>query len=69
MSKKRNIDHEKVCLFCENAAILKSNNNVLCKYNGIVNEGYVCRKFVYDPLKRKPNSPLKVQALSEDDLI
>lgn len=69
MSKRRDADYQKVCLFCENATILKSDNSILCKYNGIVSEDYSCRKYVYDPLKRQPKSPLKIQTLLNEDLI
>ena len=69
MLKKNKSDYQKVCLLCENATILKGNNGILCKYKGIVSEDYVCRKYIYDPLKREPKAPQKLPTLSKDDLI
>ncbi len=45
---------EKICAYCENAAPLFHEDTVLCSDKGIVNKGYTCRKFSYDPLKRVP---------------
>ena len=69
MAKKNNTDYSKVCLYCENATVLQGENTVLCKYKGVVSEDYVCRKFVYDPLKREPKSALKIPTLSPDELL
>jgi len=43
-----------MCRYCENASELRSEDEVLCKLHGIVDGGYRCRKFMYDPLKRRP---------------
>ncbi len=69
MAKKLGADYQKVCIFCENATVLKGTGDILCKHKGIVSEDYVCRKYVYDPLKRQPKAPLKIQTLSQEDLI
>ena len=69
MAKNKNSDYQNICLFCEHATQLKINNNVLCKYKGVVEEDYVCRKFIYDPLKRTPAPKPKLITLSKDDLI
>lgn len=69
MAKRKELDYAKICLFCENATILKSDTNLLCKYKGIVSEDYVCRKFVYDPLKREPKSAPKLPTIDKDDLL
>ena len=48
---------EKYCAFCELGTPVPSQdgtNYVLCKKKGLVKETYVCRKFIYDPLKRDP---------------
>ena len=68
MSKK-NLDYEKVCLFCEFATPLRVNDNVLCKFKGVVSEDFVCRKFAYDPLKRRPMPRPDLPTLSKDDLL
>ena len=44
---------EKYCAYCENAALLHSEDYVLCEKKGVVAANFVCRKFSYDPLKRR----------------
>ena len=67
--KKRDNDCQKVCLNCENATILQSDDNLLCKYKGIVSEDYFCRKYIYDPLKRQPKPKNEIPKLSEEELL
>lgn len=69
MSKRNGNDYQKICLFCESASILKGGNGILCKYKGIVDEDNTCRKYVYDPLKRQPKAPPKLQTLTKEDII
>lgn len=46
---------EPCCALCEYARILKdAPGNVLCDRSGVVSEDHCCRRFVYDPLKRRP---------------
>ena len=45
---------ENYCAVCENAALLSGEDYVLCKKKGVVRATYSCRKFSYDPLKRRP---------------
>ena len=52
-----NIEINKVCAYCEKATLLHDGENVLCESKGVVCAGYKCRKFVYDPIKRKPVVP------------
>jgi len=47
-------DRPSVCRYCENASELRSEDEMLCKLRGVVEASHVCRKFRYDPLKRKP---------------
>lgn len=44
---------EKYCRFCEHAETLTDSDKMLCRKRGIVPSSYICRKFVYDPLKRE----------------
>lgn len=44
------------CIYCQRGADL-NNGDVICAKKGIVSEGYHCRHFVYDPLKRQPPVP------------
>ncbi len=57
------------CRFCEKAALLDGGNQILCKYCGIVQGDYKCKRFSYDPLKRIPRAPLRPPRLSEEDLL
>lgn len=52
--QKETLDIEEVCARCEHAVPLISEEEVLCRKNGIVPADYHCRKFSYDILKRKP---------------
>lgn len=63
--QKNNIEITKVCDMCENAVCIHDENNVLCRRKGVVNKGYSCRRFSYDPLKRTPQ---KRRELSLPDL-
>ena len=56
---KKDIEIEKICAFCEYSAPapsdMEGNEYVICSKKGLVRDGYVCRKFSYDPLKREPS--------------
>ncbi len=66
MSKKYT-EHEidEICLYCENSIpLMDGDDNVLCSKKGVVKEDHRCRKFSYDPLKRKP-APKKIPLAEE----
>ncbi|MBR6514013.1 MAG: hypothetical protein IKT46_04170 [Clostridia bacterium] len=69
--KKKNTKHEinRVCQSCERAQILNNTDIVLCSLNGVVSCGHVCRKFVYDPLKRDPKPASQIPGLDPDTLV
>ena len=69
MFKKKDTDYQRVCLFCENASVLPQGNEVLCRLRGVVSEDHSCRKFTYDPLKRRPAPKPEMPTLSKDDII
>ncbi len=46
-------DIEKNCAYCANAGKV-GDEKFLCSRKGLVGPGDHCRKFQYDPLKRKP---------------
>lgn len=52
--QKSNVEITRVCDTCEKSVCIHDEKNVLCKLKGVVNKGYVCRRFSYDPLKRTP---------------
>ena len=56
LKRKKNNDDDRpsMCRFCENASPLHDDDEVLCRLRGVVSGDYVCGKFMYDPLKRKP---------------
>lgn len=41
------------CVYCQRGANLE-NGEVICAKKGVVPEGFHCRRFIYDPLKRQP---------------
>lgn len=50
-------DEDRCCAYCEHARQLNGDRaNALCDFNGIVAAGFVCKSFIYDPLKRAPGS-------------
>ncbi|NLK40200.1 MAG: hypothetical protein GX303_08200 [Clostridiales bacterium] len=62
------IEIERCCAFCERSASLRDPNNVLCSSRGIVSVNYICRKFSYDPLKRRPRRLSHIFIPSENEL-
>ena len=53
--KSKKYDIEKMCRTCEHAELLVDTDKVLCERKGIVPADNVCRKFIYDALKRVPS--------------
>lgn len=45
---------ERCCARCEHATILAQCDYILCAKKGVVSDTHVCRRFIYDPLKRDP---------------
>ena len=52
--KSKKYDIEEMCRTCEHAELLVDTDTVLCERKGIVRADSVCRKFIYDVLKRVP---------------
>ena len=60
-------DEDKCCAYCEHARQLNGDRaNALCDFNGIVAAGFVCKNFIYDPLKRAPGS---FRGFAEDESV
>ena len=53
---RKNIDPR--CAYCRRGRLL--GERVICPKKGLVDPGWHCRGFVYDPLKRVPPRPAKV---------
>ncbi len=68
-NKSKNLDLPCVCEFCEHAATINDDTNVLCGLRGIVDKEYKCKKFLYDPLKRVPRPLPPLPKLTEEDLV
>jgi len=54
--KKGKPEIDRLCKYCELAASLHNPDEMLCSKRGVVNAGYHCRAFRYDPLKRDPGT-------------
>ena len=62
---RRNSDEAKLCEFCRFATEIKTTEDMLCAYKGVVDKEYSCRKFVYDPLKRVPRKLPELPTLED----
>ena len=58
-------DTAKYCMFCEYSSDLKTNDEMVCIYKGIVDKAFSCKMFKYDPLKREPVKKQKTKEYSE----
>lgn len=54
MKKFFNKKIEPRCEYCQNGYLSADGKNVLCKRKGVVDRGYSCWHFRYDPLLRVP---------------
>ncbi len=61
-------DIEPRCAYCDKGTVV-NDNEVICRKRGIVPIDGCCRAFCYDPLKRVPPRPVKLntEKLSEED--
>lgn len=55
---KQKTEYERNCAHCEYAGSTYDDEYVVCVKKGVVRAQGACRKFIYDPLKRK-TAPLK----------
>lgn len=49
------------CEYCKHGRLSPDEESVLCIKKGIVETDGKCRKYAYDPLKRRPKKPLIVE--------
>ena len=47
----QNNDEDRICALCEFSVI--SNGKLLCKGKKAVSDTHVCRKYIFDPSKKK----------------
>ena len=59
---------ERACAYCTRAVKI-DEDTVACVKKGVVSADGACRRFRYDPLKRTPPRPIKLNTarLSEED--
>ena len=55
------------CLYCEHGQAVQDSEHINCRYKGVVTDGYSCRRFRYDPLKRVPHAPPALPRFSHED--
>ena len=55
------------CSYCVHGRLSPDNESVLCLKKGVVSLDYSCKKFKYDPLKRKPIRPRNIEKFDESD--
>ena len=68
MGKKLvNADIEPACEYCVHGHMPSGSEYVLCKREGLMPPDSHCRKFKYDPLRRKPKKAPVLPEYSEDD--
>ena len=63
-----NAELERFCKFCQHSSELSDEDTMLCGKKGIVSADFICKKFVYDPLKREPKRLSKEVKLEFVDL-
>ncbi len=61
----KDIEHR--CEYCERGRKSSSSTAILCERKGIVDAGYSCKKFEYDPLKRVPKRMNKLPEFDPSD--
>lgn len=61
ISKLCRQDIEKICAYCEFSATSFKGDNILCKKYGAVEKTHTCKRFKYNPLKRKPPSRVQIR--------
>lgn len=59
--------YDAVCRHCKNGRLAPDKESVLCIKKGIVDPDGKCRRYVYDPLKRIPKKPLKVETANPSE--
>lgn len=55
------------CEYCQTGIASPGSDEILCRRMGVMQADSCCKKFRYDPLKRKPKVVSAVTDYSEDD--
>ncbi len=67
MKKKDLPECPHICAYCEHAKRLQTNDQMLCPKKGVVEGGYSCHRFHYDPLKRNPHPQAPLPSFSKEN--
>ena len=59
--------YEPACKLCRYGRLNPEGDTVLCVKKGLVDPDGKCRRYDYDPLKRRPNKPLTVASADPAD--
>ena len=69
--KKKLLGHhvEPMCRYCQFGTRVAGSDTVLCPKKGVTDKDDSCKKFRYDPLKRKPQpqAPTEMLTFTEND--
>ena len=60
-------DQTPQCATCVHAKVIEGDSDVLCPREGVMREDDVCRRYAYDPLKRRPTKHRLSGDYSEED--
>ena len=63
--KDRDYDIAPCCRYCEHAAAIRDGETMLCSKKGVVSAEFQCKKYAFDPLKRKPRPRPKLVRLED----
>lgn len=55
------------CIYCETGIVAENGKSVLCTRKGVMQPDSYCKKFRYDPLKRKPETVKLMSGFTPED--
>ncbi|MDR3643550.1 MAG: hypothetical protein P4M02_00575 [Clostridia bacterium] len=58
---------ERRCSCCAHGRSFQGGDSILCRHRGIVEPGYCCGRFRYDPLRRVPHCAPKMPEYDKDE--
>lgn len=60
-------EYPKECRYCEHGKMSMNGKIVLCMKRGPVSPDAICKKYIYDPLKRTPKPKIRLKEYSEEN--
>ena len=58
---------EPKCEYCKHGSMSADGKNILCPKKGVLTPDFFCKKFCYDPIKRKPRKGPELPEFSPED--